>query len=64
MSGGTLADKQAALVLQLQEACIHRVDMLASLLNMMSKKSKREALMALGAWVWLAQRWPLTRAHI
>ena len=54
MSGGTLGDRQAALVLQLQEACIHRVDMLSSLLTMAAKKSKREALMALGKLAKLA----------
>lgn len=36
------------MVLQVQEAPMHRMDLLDGLLNMMAKKSKRESLLAMG----------------
>lgn len=47
--GGTLSDRQAAVVLQIQEAPFHRLDMLDGLLAFQEKKSPREALVASGA---------------
>lgn len=48
LKSGTLADKQAALVTRIQEAPLHRMRELDSLLAMVAKKGKREALMGVG----------------
>ena len=49
LSSGTIADRVAALVLLVQEAPVYRVNMLETLVGMMRKKIKREALLAANA---------------
>ena len=48
MQSGTQKDKMAALIVKLQDSPLHRVGVVESLLTFAGKKSKREALMALG----------------
>ncbi|EDQ85363.1 uncharacterized protein MONBRDRAFT_29308 [Monosiga brevicollis MX1] len=46
MTSGTLADRQAALVTRIQEDPVHHVRELDTLMGMLAKKSRREALSA------------------
>jgi len=48
LTSGTLKDKMAAWTLKIQEAPIHNVSSLEHLIAMVTKKGRREALMALG----------------
>ncbi|XP_071963136.1 CCAAT/enhancer-binding protein zeta-like [Antedon mediterranea] len=47
ISAGVLADKVAALTLQIQDCALHNLSSLDSLLQMVNKKGRREALTAL-----------------
>ncbi len=48
LSSGTASDKLAALTLMIQESPIHTVSCLDTLIGMVKKKGRREALMAIG----------------
>ena len=47
VASGVLSDKVAALTLQTQKSPVHNAATLDTLLNMVSKKGRREALLAL-----------------
>ena len=47
-SSGTLGDKLAAMVVQLQQSPIHHSSLLDGLLKSLSKNTMRESLLALG----------------
>ncbi|CAD5120512.1 DgyrCDS9078 [Dimorphilus gyrociliatus] len=47
LSGGTLKDKTAALTLLIQESPLHNLPNLDNLINMVKKKGRREAMIAL-----------------
>ena len=48
LTSGTLKDKMAAWTLKIQEAPVHNITNLEHLITMISKKGRREAVMALG----------------
>lgn len=48
LTSGTLSDKMAALTLQVEESPVHSLSALDSLVAMVHKKGKREAMMAAG----------------
>jgi len=51
LRSGTVADKTAALVLMIQEAPLHNLPSLESLLAMVKKKGgRREVLQTVGRW--------------
>ncbi|KAH9430808.1 hypothetical protein MCOR02_008135 [Pyricularia oryzae] len=51
MSSGTLSDKISALTLAVQESPVHNIKSIDTLINMAGKKSRGQALAALGALV-------------
>ncbi|KAL1868727.1 RNA-binding ribosome biosynthesis protein mak21 [Diaporthe australafricana] len=51
MSSGTMSDKVSALTLAVQESPVHNVKALENLLNLAGKKSRDQAIAALGALV-------------
>ncbi|TLS22665.1 uncharacterized protein PpBr36_05929 [Pyricularia pennisetigena] len=51
MSSGTLSDKISALTLAVQESPVHNIKAIDTLINMAGKKSRGQALAALGALV-------------
>lgn len=50
LAGGTLKDKTAALTVLIQESPLHNLPNLDTLINMIKKKGRREAMMALGIY--------------
>ena len=48
LTSGTLGDKMAALTLLIQDAPVHNLASVDTLLGMMGRKGRREALMAAG----------------
>lgn len=53
LSSGTLSDKMAALTLLIQESPLHNLASVDSLISMSKKKGRREAMMAVGNFVFL-----------
>lgn len=51
MSSGTMSDKVSALTLAVQESPVHNMKALESLMNLAGKKSREQAIAALGALV-------------
>ncbi|PSR91954.1 CBF/Mak21 family-domain-containing protein [Coniella lustricola] len=51
MSSGTMSDKVSALTLAVQESPVHNIKTLESLMNLAAKKSREQAIAALGALV-------------
>lgn len=51
MSSGTLSDKVSALTLAIQESPVHNIKAMESLINLSAKKSRGQAIAALGALV-------------
>ncbi|KAJ2606713.1 RNA-binding ribosome biosynthesis protein mak21 [Coemansia sp. RSA 1722] len=49
LSSGTLSDRVSALTLIIQESPVHNLNTLGQLMNMVHKKNRREALMAVGS---------------
>lgn len=47
LSSGTIADKLSAMVIQVQASPVHRLHLLDSLMNLATKKGKRQALLAI-----------------
>ena len=64
MASGTLEDKVSALTLLIQESPLHTMKAFENLLGLARKKSRNQALLALGALKDLLGQGEIGRAHV